>query len=204
MPSERIQRRIDSLLDEADEAVREHQWTVVRERAQSALTLDPENADALAYLAAAERAPGPNPPASSQAAGGRRQGHDSPNSPGGEGVGAQFIAPADGAPHTAELSAAEPPPAGAALPGESATSSAPTVPEAQPTSFVGGRYIVKRFLGEGGKKKVYLAHDVQLDRDVAFALIKTEGLDEALTISRELGIRPLLERVLSRREILKA
>jgi tetratricopeptide (TPR) repeat protein len=38
---------------------------------------------------------------------------------------------------------------------------------------------VKRFLGEGGKKKVYLAHDTQLDRDVAFALIKTEGLDEA-------------------------
>ncbi|MFQ6030094.1 MAG: serine/threonine-protein kinase PknK, partial [Dehalococcoidia bacterium] len=37
---------------------------------------------------------------------------------------------------------------------------------------------VKRFLGEGGKKKVYLAHDSLLDRDVAFALIKTEGLDE--------------------------
>jgi tetratricopeptide (TPR) repeat protein len=37
---------------------------------------------------------------------------------------------------------------------------------------------VKRFLGEGGKKRVYLAHDSLLDRDVAFALIKTEGLDE--------------------------
>ena len=35
-----------------------------------------------------------------------------------------------------------------------------------------------KFLGEGGKKRVYLAHDAQLDRDVAFALIKTEGLDE--------------------------
>jgi len=33
-------------------------------------------------------------------------------------------------------------------------------------------------LGEGGKKKVYLAHDTLLDRDVAFALIKTEKLDE--------------------------
>jgi len=33
-------------------------------------------------------------------------------------------------------------------------------------------------LGEGGKKKVYLAHDTLLDRDVAFALIKTEGLDD--------------------------
>ena len=31
--------------------------------------------------------------------------------------------------------------------------------EATPTSFANGRYEVKRFLGEGGKKKVYLAHD---------------------------------------------
>ena len=51
---------------------------------------------------------------------------------------------------------------------------APTVPD----SFVAGRYEVKRFLGEGGKKKVYLAHDTLLDRDVAFSLIKTEGLDD--------------------------
>jgi tetratricopeptide (TPR) repeat protein len=48
-----------------------------------------------------------------------------------------------------------------------------------PTSFVNGRYQVKKFLGEGGKKKVYLAHDTVLDRDVAFALIKTEKLDAA-------------------------
>ena len=48
-----------------------------------------------------------------------------------------------------------------------------------PTSFSSGRYEVKRVLGEGGKKKVYLAHDTLLDRDVAFALIKTEGLDDA-------------------------
>jgi tetratricopeptide (TPR) repeat protein len=47
----------------------------------------------------------------------------------------------------------------------------------QPTSFADGRYQVKKFLGEGGKKKVYLAHDTLLDRDVAFALIKTENLD---------------------------
>jgi len=49
----------------------------------------------------------------------------------------------------------------------------------EPTSFAGGRYQVKKFLGEGGKKKVYLAHDTLLDRDVAFALIKTEKLDTA-------------------------
>jgi serine/threonine protein kinase len=48
-----------------------------------------------------------------------------------------------------------------------------------PSSFVGGRYKVKSFLGEGGTKKVYLAHDSTIDRDVAFALIKTEKLDEA-------------------------
>jgi len=38
---------------------------------------------------------------------------------------------------------------------------------------------VKGFLGEGGRKRVYLAHDEKLDRDVAIAVIKTEGLDEA-------------------------
>ncbi len=48
----------------------------------------------------------------------------------------------------------------------------------EPSSFANGRYDVKRFLGEGGKKKVYLAQDTLLDREVAFALIKTEGLDE--------------------------
>jgi serine/threonine protein kinase len=55
-----------------------------------------------------------------------------------------------------------------------AAQAAPTMP----VSFVGGRYQVKRFLGEGGKKKVYLVHDTMLDREVAFSLIKTEGLDE--------------------------
>lgn len=60
------------------------------------------------------------------------------------------------------------------------SSSQPVSPPApdQPNSFANGRYEVKRFLGEGGKKKVYLAQDTPLDREVAFALIKTEGLDE--------------------------
>src|SRR2546426_5886251 len=68
---------------------------------------------------------------------------------------------------------------------------APTLPDgaaaAHPASFCEGRYEVKRFLGEGGKKRVYLAHDAKLDRDVAFALIKTEGLDQEglLRIKRE-------------------
>ncbi|PKB63658.1 MAG: hypothetical protein BZY80_06220 [SAR202 cluster bacterium Io17-Chloro-G2] len=55
----------------------------------------------------------------------------------------------------------------------------PPATASQPTSFADGRYQVQRFLGEGGKKKVYLAHDATLDREVAFALIKTEGLDDA-------------------------
>ena len=42
----------------------------------------------------------------------------------------------------------------------------------------GGRYELRDFLGEGGRKRVYLAHDTRLARDVAIALIKTEGLDE--------------------------
>jgi tetratricopeptide (TPR) repeat protein len=47
----------------------------------------------------------------------------------------------------------------------------------EPESFAAGRYAVQRFLGEGGKKRVYLVHDTKLDREVAFSLIKTEGLD---------------------------
>ncbi len=50
---------------------------------------------------------------------------------------------------------------------------------AAPSAFAGGRYEVREFLGEGGKKRVFLAHDSLLDREVAFALIRTEGLDDA-------------------------
>jgi class 3 adenylate cyclase len=48
---------------------------------------------------------------------------------------------------------------------------------ALPTSFASGRYVVDQFLGEGGRKRVYSARDQRLDRDVALALVKTEGLD---------------------------
>ena len=47
-----------------------------------------------------------------------------------------------------------------------------------PISIANGRYQVKQFLGEGGKKKVYLAHDGIRDRYVALAVIKAEGLDD--------------------------
>jgi hypothetical protein len=58
---------------------------------------------------------------------------------------------------------------------------------ALPASFADGRYQVQRFLGEGGRKRVYLAHDTKLDSEVAVAVIKTEGLDaDSLTrIRRE-------------------
>ena len=135
MASQRIQRQIDRLLDEAEEAAAGRNWETVRDRAQHALTFDPDNADATGFLSAAERALGTT---------------TSPS----------------------PLSATSPP---------------PTEPQTQPTSFADGRYQVKKFLGEGGKKRVYLAHDATLDRDVAFALIKTEGLDDVgrERISRE-------------------
>ena len=52
-------------------------------------------------------------------------------------------------------------------------------PEPLPTSFGGGRYEVRQFLGAGATKKVYLVHDTVLDRDVAFALIRAPGMDES-------------------------
>jgi serine/threonine protein kinase len=126
VPSERLQRQIDRLLDGAEGAFASREWQALKAQALDVLKLDASNEDAQAFLEAAE------------------QGLVEVRGPSAEPV---------------------PEPA----------SSAPPVPD----SFANGRYQVKRFLGEGGKKKVYLAHDTLLDRDVAFALIKTEGLDEA-------------------------
>ena len=58
---------------------------------------------------------------------------------------------------------------------------------ALPGPLGGGRYTIESFLGEGGRKRVYLAHDSRLEREVAIALIKTEGLDEQglARVSRE-------------------
>ena len=139
MASDRIQRHIDRLLDEVDDAMAQLDWEQVRDRAQAVLALDPGNEDAMGFSAAADRAlgssgppPSPQPPAS---------------------------------PHL----------------------TTPDTTSGQPTSLANGRYKVQRFLGEGGKKKVYLAHATPLDREVAFALIKTEGLDQTgrSRISRE-------------------
>ena len=128
MPSDRVQRRIDRLLDRAEDAADHEDWTRVRELAQRALTLDDANADALAFQ--------------SMAADGRGGAADagSPRSPTSPLVNVGRL----------------PPP---------------------PASFVSGRYEVRGLLGQGAHKLVYRARDTRLDRDVAFALIKTEGLD---------------------------
>ena len=56
MATDRIQRRIDRLLDEADEAFARGAWGDVRENAQKVLLLDADNADAGVFLEAANRA----------------------------------------------------------------------------------------------------------------------------------------------------
>src|SRR5947209_3574099 len=83
MPSERVQRHLERLLDQADEAIKQRDWASVRECARDVLSLDPENGDALTFLAAAERnlsaqpsetalptggLPSPTPPAATPAA----------------------------------------------------------------------------------------------------------------------------------------
>ena len=123
MPSERVQRRIDKLLDEAETAADANDWSLVDERARMVLALDAASDDARAFQAMAEQA---------------------------------------GAAAAADSSAA---------PSEDAPVSA------LPGAFVSGRYQVQEFLGEGARKLVYRARDTRLDRDVAFALIKTAGLD---------------------------
>ena len=51
------------------------------------------------------------------------------------------------------------------------------MPDAAPPETLGnGRYRLDRLLGEGANKKVYLAHDTVLERDVALSLLKQGGL----------------------------
>ena len=130
MPSERVTRHIERLLDDLDLALEARDWAKVRDLASDVLRLEPENQDALAFLAAAERDTG------------------------------------DAIAGTADITKTDDGPP------------APTTTDI-PSSFANGRYEVIRLLGEGGKKMVYLAHDTTLDRDVAFGLIKADGLDDA-------------------------
>ena len=55
MASERIQRRIERLLDQIEEAADEQNWDRERQLAEEVLSLDPDNVNAQTFLAAAER-----------------------------------------------------------------------------------------------------------------------------------------------------
>ena len=149
MTSERVQRRIDSLLDQIEGASDERDWDAVAEKARAVLALDGGNEDASAFLQMAV-ANGVTGDAETRV---RRPTTVSTEEPANSVIEAVAIVEA------AEATARG--------------------PDADPESFAAGRYRVLRFLGEGGKKRVFLAHDTLLDRDVAFALIKTEGLDAA-------------------------
>ena len=107
MVSERIQRQIERLLGDAEEALTRRDWQAVFDAAQHVLTIDPDNADAQAFVTIAGRALKAAPVLTAQ--------------------------------------------------GPSAPTLSPTVE--QPTTFASGRYQVQLFLGEGGKKRVYVAHD---------------------------------------------
>ena len=52
-------------------------------------------------------------------------------------------------------------------------------PEQLPRVVAGGRYRLDRVVGEGARKRVYAATDTRLGREVALALVKTDGLDRA-------------------------
>jgi len=127
MVSERLQRRIDHLLDQAEEAADREDWGTSATRAKEALAYDDANEDAKAILSVAEK------------------------------MQTDDAATSDASSEPAATTAVE---------------------QSHPSSFVAGRYRVERFLGEGGRKRVFLAHDTTLDRDVAFAQIRTEGLDD--------------------------
>ena len=122
MVSERIQGRIDRLLNQADEAADARRWNEVLEPVRAILALDKQNEDALALRKMAEAAADGSPTATA----------------------ADLLNRVDDRPNASP-----------------------------PVSFVAGRYRVERFLSEGGRKRVFLAHDTTLDRDIAFAQIRT-------------------------------
>ncbi len=55
MASERLQRRLERLLDQIDEAEANGNWESVHDLALDVLEIDAENAEANAYLKAAKR-----------------------------------------------------------------------------------------------------------------------------------------------------
>jgi len=181
MTSERVQRRIERQLDQAEEAADEFDWARVEAISRSVLAVDAENADAMAFMAMA----GPHLTGATEGEVPLPTGEDKG---GREGSQPESRVGADGDPPR----------------GDQLSTSTRRGKLAIPTSFANGRYKVIRSLGEGGKKRVYLAHDELLDRDVAFGLIKTDGFDttsnervarEAQAMGR-LGVHPNIVAVL--------
>jgi eukaryotic-like serine/threonine-protein kinase len=54
------------------------------------------------------------------------------------------------------------------------------LPADVPAEIAGGRYRVRRFLGQGGRKRVYLSEDTATDQEVAVALFDTAGVGAAI------------------------
>jgi hypothetical protein len=142
MPSERVQRQIDRLLDQAEAAAGEEDWPRAADCARKVLVADPENQDAKVFLAMADAAETPRSTRPSSA--------------------------------TSVASSDVVPPASQAVP--------------LPTSFASGRYTVRAFLGEGAKKRVYLAHDTKLARDVPAQHLRADPRPYAPL--RRVGARP--------------
>jgi hypothetical protein len=67
---------------------------------------------------------------------------------------------------------------GSAVAAPAGPSVAPAPAGAGPRAFASGRYEVRHLLGEGANKRVYLARDSVIDREVAIGVVKTHGLDE--------------------------
>ena len=59
-------------------------------------------------------------------------------------------------------------------------SAAEALPSDVPAEIADGRYRVRSFLGQGGRKRVYLADDTASGREVAVALFDTEGVAAAV------------------------
>lgn len=154
-------KRVEQMLDEPDAALDAGDWPRLRDLCADVLAIDPDNADASALLRIADRR------------------NDS-------STASDIVVP-DQASEAASPQAIENepepvvagPPRTVPAPDETPVATpAPVASETDPVSFANGRYVVERFLGEGGKKRVYLVHDITLDRMAAFALIKIQGVDD--------------------------
>src|SRR3954462_16015390 len=70
---------------------------------------------------------------------------------------------------------------GAELGAEAAVPEPPPEPlPADVPTEIAGRYRVRRFLGQGGRKRVYLSDDTETDTEVAVALFDTEGVGASI------------------------